>query len=214
MSKYPATLHVYRLRYPGELPVRVGILVFDEVEELDFVGPLEVFGQTSQLVVGIEIIVVSKDGLPVRCRYGLTVQPDRNFDTCPTLDLLIVPGGKGAREHARYDPAILSFVRSHASRNSIASVCTGALILAEAGLLKGHTATTHWSAFGLLRQYPEVEVKEGVRFVRDRGVSTSAGISAGIDLALAIVNDSYGEKMATEVARHMEYPYPTSSSER
>jgi len=194
--------------------VHVGILVFDEVEELDFVGPLEVFGQTSKLVGGIEITVVSKDGLQVHCRYGLRVQPDCDLTTCPTLDLLIVPGGKGAREHARYDPAILSFVRSHASLNPIASVCTGALILAEAGLLKGHMATTHWSALDTLRQYPEVEVKEGIRFVREDGVATSAGISAGIDLALAIVKDAYGDEIAAKVARDMEYPYPSSSSER
>ena len=192
--------------------MRVGILVFDEVEELDFVGPLEVFGQTSRLVEGVETIVVSKDGSPIRCRYGLRVQPNCNFANCPTLDLLIVPGGKGASEHARYDPEVLSFVRAHASHKPIASICTGALILAEAGLLKGRAATTHWSALDTLRQYPEVNVKEGVRFVREDSVATSAGISAGIDLALAIVKDSYGEKTAMEVAHHMEYPYLSSNS--
>jgi transcriptional regulator GlxA family with amidase domain len=89
----------------------------------------------------------------------------------------------------------------------IASICTGALILAEAGLLKGHKATTHWSALDMLRQYPDVEVKEGARFVREGSIATSAGISAGMDLALAIVKDSYGEEVAEQVAHQMEYPY-------
>jgi transcriptional regulator GlxA family with amidase domain len=187
--------------------VRIGILVFDDVEELDFVGPLEVFGVASRLDGGIEIILLAKDGKRVRGRYGLKVQPDHSISNCPSLDLLVVPGGKGAREQARFDPEILSFVRAHAGRMPIASVCTGALILAEAGLLKGRKATTHWSALDTLRQYPEVDVKEGVRFVRDGSIATSAGISAGIDLALAIVKDVYGEETAKQVARHMEYPY-------
>ena len=125
--------------------MRVGILVFDEVEELDCVGPLEVFGMASRLAGGIEVIVLSKDGKPVSGRYGLKVQPDYGITNYPSLDLLVVPGGKGAQEHARFDPEILSFVRKHANRMPIASVCTGALILAEAGLLKGRKATTHWA---------------------------------------------------------------------
>jgi transcriptional regulator GlxA family with amidase domain len=187
--------------------VRIGILVFDDVEELDFVGPLEVFGVASRFVGGIEIILLAKDGKRVRGRYGLKVQPDHSISNCPSLDILVVPGGKGAREQARFDPEILSFVRAHAGRMPIASVCTGALILAEAGLLKRRKATTHWSALDTLRQYPGVEVKAGVRFVRDGSIATSAGISAGIDLALAIVRDVYGEETAKQVARHMEYPY-------
>jgi transcriptional regulator GlxA family with amidase domain len=194
--------------------VRIGILVFDEVEELDFVGPLEVFGVASRVVGGIEVILLSKDGQRVRCRYGLSVQPDHSISNCPSLDLLVVPGGKGAQARARFDPEILSFVRAHAARMPIASVCTGALILAEAGLLKGRKATTHWSALDMLRRYPDVEVKESVRFVRDGGIATSAGISAGIDLALAIVRDAYGEEVAKEVAHRMDYPYLESRDQQ
>lgn len=191
--------------------MRIGILLFNEVEELDFVGPFEVLGIASKLKGGLQIVTVSKDGKQIRGRYGLKVQPDCNFINCPKLDLLIIPGGKGAREKVRYDEESIAFVRAHASRAKIASVCTGALVLAEAGILDGKKATTHWSAMARLREYPKVQVVEGVRFVRDGSVATSAGISAGIDLALDIVRELHGEQTAAEVAKEMEYP-PDSSS--
>jgi transcriptional regulator GlxA family with amidase domain len=187
--------------------MRIGILLFDEVEELDFVGPLEVFGVASRLKGGINTVTISKDGKEIRARYGLRVQPDCGFANCPNLDLLLVPGGKGAREQARYDKEIIAFIRAHASRIPIASVCTGALVLAEAGILDGKKATTHWSALDILRQYPKVQVVERARFVRDGNVRTSAGVSAGIDLALEIVQELLGEQAAVDVARQMEYPY-------
>jgi transcriptional regulator GlxA family with amidase domain len=182
-------------------------LLFNEAEELDFVGPMEVFGVASGLKSGIDIVTLSKDGKQIHGRYGLKVQPDYSFANCPDLDLLIVPGGKGAREQVRYDKESIAFVRAHASRARIASVCTGALVLAEAGILDGKKATTHWSALDILREYPKVQVVEGVRFVRDGNVATSAGISAGMDLALEIVREHYGEQVASDVARDMEYRY-------
>lgn len=185
--------------------MRVGILLFDEVEELDFVGPLEVFGVTSRLVQSLNVLTVSKDGRPIRGRYGLRVQPDHSFTNCPSLDLLMIPGGKGAREHARYDQEILAFVKAHASKQPIASVCTGALVLAEAGILTGRKATTHHSALDMLRQYADVHVLEGARFVLDDRVATSAGISAGIDLALELIRNNFGDKIAQEAAAIMEY---------
>jgi len=190
--------------------MRVGILLFDEVEELDFVGSLEVFGIASGLVEGLTVVTVSKDGRPIRGRYGLQVQPDHGFGNCPPLDLLIVPGGKGAREHARYDKEVLSFVKAHAATQRTASVCTGALVLAEAGLLNGRRATTHHSAIDTLRQYPQVRVVEGERFVLEDRVATSAGISAGIDLALELVRAQFGDKVAAEVTQTMEYHRPTN----
>ena len=179
--------------------MRVGILVFDDVEELDFVGPLEVFGVASALMGGIDIVTVSKNGQQVRGRYGLRVKPDYGFAECPHLDLLIVPGGRGARLQARNDKDTIAFVIAHAAGAQIASICTGALVLAAAGILDGKKATTHWSALDMLRQYPRVQVVEGTRFVRDGKVATSAGISAGIDLALEIVRESLGEKVAADV---------------
>lgn len=190
--------------------MRVGILLFDEVEELDFVGPLEVFGVASKLAESLSVLTVSKDGRPIQGRYGLRVQPDYSIADCPPLDLLIVPGGKGAREHARYDKEIIAFVKAHASKEQIASICTGALVLAEAGILAGRRATTHHSALDMLRHYADVNVLEGVRFVLENGVATSAGISAGIDLALELIRRHFGEEVAQGVAQEMEYPYRCS----
>lgn len=192
--------------------MRVGILLFDEVEELDFVGPLEVFGMASKLGAGIEVVTISDQGQSIRGRYGLRVQPDHSFSSCPPIEMLIIPGGKGAREVVRYDEETLQFVRGHARRAPVASVCTGALILAEAGLLRGRKCTTHWSALDLLRQYPGVQVVDGARFVRDDAVATSAGVSAGIDLALDLVREWFGDKLRRQVARHTEYSIPLEDS--
>jgi len=168
---------------------------------------MEVFGVASKLEGGIDMVTLSKDGKQIHGRYGLNVLPDCSLANSPELDLLIVPGGKGAREQARYEKEIIAFLKAHAARASVASVCTGALVLAEAGILDGKKATTHWSALKTLRQYPKVQVVEGVRFVRDGNVATSAGISAGIDLALEIMRELHGGKVASEVAREMEYRY-------
>jgi transcriptional regulator GlxA family with amidase domain len=186
--------------------MRVGILLFDDVEELDFVGPLEVFGAASMLVKSLSVVTVSKDGQLIKGRYGLRVQPNYRIANCPTLDILIVPGGKGARVHARHDKQIIAFVKAQASKQ-IASVCTGALVLAEAGILAGKRATTHHSALDTLREYKDVKVIDGTRFVVEDRVATSAGISAGIDLALELVTSHFGERVAQEVAETMEYPY-------
>jgi len=185
--------------------MRVGFLVFDDVEELDFVGPLEVFGITSTLTGKVEVVTVSKDGGLVKCRYGLKVQPDHSFRKCPSLDLLVVPGGRGAREFAMHNSRVLSFIRTQATKAHIASVCTGALVLAEAGLLRGHKATTHHALCERLEGYPDIIVLRNARYVREENVSSSAGISAGIDLALAIVREKFGNKIVREVVKDMEY---------
>jgi len=139
------------------------------------------------------------------------VKPDYSFAECPHLDLLIVPGGRGARLQARNDKDTIASVIAHATRAQIASVCTGALVLAAAGFLDGKKPTTHWSAFDMLRKYPRVQVVEGIRFVRDGKVATSAGISAGIDLELEIVRESLGEMVAADVAGEMDYHYDPSA---
>jgi len=182
----------------------VGILLFEDVEELDFAGPWEVFGIASQLK-NLVALSLSKDGKPVQCRYGLKVQPDHNFANCPRLDLLIVPGGRGAREKARFDVETIEFIKDHASRGMIASVCTGAVVLAEAGLLDGKRATTHAHQFDLLRKYPRVRVVENERFIFEGNVATSAGISAGIDLSLELLRRKYGEELVREIVDVMEY---------
>src|SRR6476646_9359538 len=121
----------------------IGILIFDDVEELDFVGPLEVFGMAARLGADCRILLVAEHAGPIRCRYALRTEPDVSFETCPSLDLLLVPGGPGASGAARNSPSTLDFIRKHTG--PLASVCTGALVLAAAGVLAGRHATTHYS---------------------------------------------------------------------
>jgi len=185
--------------------MRVGLILFDDVEEMDFAGPLEVFGIASSLTNKVEVTTLSKNGQPIRCRYGLLVQPQHSFSNCPPLDLLIVPGGRGAREHAMRDSETLRFIRTQSSKAHVASVCTGALVLAEAGLFDGHKATTHHEYIDALQRYPRIEVISGVRYVSEESVSSSGGISAGIDLALEIVRKNLGEDVVAKIREEMEY---------
>ncbi len=182
---------------------RVGILVFDDVEELDFIGPLEVFGMAARLGAECTTLLVAAHEGEIRGSYGLRFRPSYTVESCPTLDLLIVPGGYGARTHAQKDPVILDFLRQR--RGPTASVCTGALILASAGLLRGHPATTHYSALDLLAEFEGVEVRRGARFTLGEQIFTSAGISAGIDLSLALVARMFGDDLAERVATRLEW---------
>ena len=181
----------------------VGILLFDDVEELDFVGPLEVFGTATRFGADCQVHLVAEKTTPVRARNGLRILPDCTFESAPLLSVLIVPGGLGARTHARQNPRILQFVR--AQKGLVGSVCTGALILAEAGLLTGLAATTHHSAFDLLEQYPDVCVRRGERWIIGERIATSAGVSAGVDLALALVANFWGAGVASQVAENLEW---------
>jgi len=186
--------------------VIVGILIFDEAEELDFVGPLEVFGVAHELGQPCRPIIISETSSTVRCAHGMQVVPDYTIDNAPDLDLLIVPGGRGARLRARKNPRILEFV----SRGEVivASVCTGAMVLASAGLLDGLEATTHFAHFDQLREYDRVTVREEVRFILHDRVATSAGVTAGIDLSLALVARLFGESIAEQVAKNLEWDSP------
>lgn len=181
----------------------IGILVFQDVEELDFVGPLEVFGTAARLGVDCRVTITSEDGKPLRARNGLNVIPDCGFDDLPRLSILVVPGGLGARTHALTNPRILQLVRNHTGL--VASVCTGALILAEAGVLENHGATTHHTALDALCRYANVSVRGNERWIIEGTVATSAGVSAGIDLALALVSSRWGLAIAESVAENMEW---------
>jgi transcriptional regulator GlxA family with amidase domain len=186
----------------------IGILVFEQVEELDFIGPLEVFGMASQFGADCQTVLIASQLLgPLRCRHGLRVLPECTLEEAPALDVLIIPGGIGARTQARADPEILEFVRQQPGL--VASVCTGALILAAAGVLDDLAATTHHSALDLLREHAAVNVRSEVRFVLHERVGTSAGVTAGIDLALAIVMREWGDVVADAVAANLEWESTT-----
>ena len=184
----------------------IGILVFQDAEELDFVGPLEVFGMAAEFGQLSRTVVIGESLEAVRCANGLRVLPDCTIEDAPALDLLIVPGGRGARLHARNSPEILRFVRQQ--KGVVASVCTGAMVLASAGVLDGLDATTHYSRFDMLREYERVNVREGVRFVMHDRIATSAGVTAGIDLALALAARLFGEVVAQQIAENLEWDSP------
>jgi transcriptional regulator GlxA family with amidase domain len=185
------------------LKITIGILVFEEAEELDFVGPYEVFGMAAEFDAPCQTLVIAESLQSIRCAHGLRVLPDQTIDKAPRLDLLIVPGGRGARVHAQKSSQILEFVRQQ--EGTIASVCTGAMVLAAAGVLNGFDATTHCAHYAQLREYDQVQVCEDVRFIMHDRVATSAGVTAGIDLSLAFVARLFGQSLAERIARNLEW---------
>jgi transcriptional regulator GlxA family with amidase domain len=188
------------------------MLLFDDVQCLDVTGPLEVFSGAERLLRslgqrrrGYELRTLSADGRPLQTSSGLTLVPDGLLDDAPeSIDTLIVPGGRGTRA-VTADDRLLSWIAATAARSRrTASVCTGAFALAAAGLLDGRRAATHWSAAGALaRQYPRVHVDADPIYVRDGSVWTSAGVTAGMDLALALVEDDLDRDTALAIARHL-----------
>jgi transcriptional regulator GlxA family with amidase domain len=198
----------------------VVMLLFDGVQSLDVTGPIEVFAGASRLLERdvesararraptrprYQIRTLSRDGAAVRTSSGIALVPDGALHDAPArIDTLIVPGGPGARAIGE-DPALLDWVVQTAARATrTASVCTGAFVLAAAGLLAGRRATTHWSAAAALaRLYPDVRVDADPIFVRDGRVWTSAGVTAGMDLALALVEDDHDRDLALAIARHL-----------
>ena len=201
---------------------RVGIVIFDEIEVLDFCGPFEVFSTTRlneerrrEEASPFEVLLISQSGEQVKTTGGMKVIPDVTFERCPSLEILVVPGGWGTRKEMS-NPAMISFVRSRASEvRTLASVCTGALILGKAGLLDGLRATTHWRTLQTMQElFPNVMVDAKSHVVEAGKIITSAGISAGIDMALLVVARYYGEVIARATARHMEYPFPETNERR
>jgi transcriptional regulator GlxA family with amidase domain len=193
-----------------------GILLFDNVDDLDFTGPLEVLNQVRLNEdrrfaerTPVEILLVARDHEPVKTFGGMLVAQDCSFGECPPLDVLVVPGGMGERLE-NHNPVILDFIRKRAAEvKTLASVCTGAFFLAGAGVLDGRAATTHSASIGRMKDsFPKVKVEEGVRFVEDGKFITSAGISSGIDMTLRLVAIHFGEDIARATARYIEYPYP------
>jgi len=191
----------------------VDILLFDDVEELDFVGPWEVFSVANRLRPGsFPTRLVSVGSTSISARYGLRVEGLESVYATSPARVLVLPGGPGRKAVMR-DAKLLDYVRRvHAGGTLVTSVCTGAFVLAEAGLLRGRSVTTHWSAREELRAYPEVAVVER-RYVDEGDVVTSAGVSAGIDVSLHLVERFSGATVAQEVARTMEYA-PTRLSRR
>lgn len=188
------------------------VTLFDDVDTLDFTGPLEVFSITGQRATGpvpfTVTTVAERQHPPITTRSGLSIVPYYTFRNSIQADILVIPGGLGARHELR-NPAMLNFIRSQSQKAElVVSICTGALLLGAAGLLDGLKATTHAHALDELRRTaPECSILEGPRFVDNGSVITSAGITAGIDTALYIVQRLLGPSTAKETATHMEYAW-------
>jgi transcriptional regulator GlxA family with amidase domain len=206
----------------NRLPVTVGILIFNEVEVLDVAGPFEVFSVTRlneerrQIEPSpFRVLLLGEKIDQVLAIGGLRLTPDVTFHNCPGLDLLIVPGGWGTRKEIR-NVNLLNWIANRAANTKLtASVCTGAGLLGRAGLLDGREATTHWRTFGFLQEAaPKAKIRKDVRFTLVEPIFTSAGISAGIDLALRIVSHFFGTEIGMATARQMEYPYPRNNRRR
>ncbi|MET7323143.1 DJ-1/PfpI family protein [Streptomyces sp. NPDC005549] len=184
-------------------PHRVGFLVFDGMKLLDLSGPAEVFGEANRFGADYRLGIVSADGSPVSSSIGMRVTADTDAQAA-AYDTLVVVGGD-ALPGAPVDPALRAAARALAGRaGRVASVCTGAFVLGAAGLLEGRRATTHWQHTATLaRRCPATRVEADALFVRDGSTYTSAGVTAGIDLALALVEDDHGPALAREVARSL-----------
>jgi transcriptional regulator GlxA family with amidase domain len=188
----------------------VGILLFNDVEVLDFAGPFEVFSITTrpdQSEKPFQVHVISIDGQIVKARNGLLVTPQYSLDNAPKLDILIIPGGYGAREIEMNDEKTIDWIRKQSNVvNLLASVCTGSFLLAKAGLLDGKKATSHWMEIERLeKQYPQLTVQHDVKYVDEGSIITSAGISAGLNMSFHIVKKLLGADVAKDTAKRMEY---------
>jgi len=189
----------------------VGILIFDDVEALDFCGPFEVFAVASS--VGepdehrqlFQVVTIAEEDRIITCGGGLQVKPGATIENHPPLDILVVPGGGVFRELS--NPRVLEWIgRQDQQTRLTTSVCTGAFLLAERGLLNQRRATTHWTGIEMMRQrYPAVEMLTETRVVDEGHIITSAGVSAGIDMSLHVVSRLFGEQVAAQTARYMEY---------
>jgi transcriptional regulator GlxA family with amidase domain len=196
------------------MAMTTGILIFDDAEELDFVGPWEVLTAAAQVKPDDRVVTIAQEERPIRCAKGLRVLPDHGFANAPPLDAILVPGGQGTRREVE-NAVLIDWLRKTGERCSwVTSVCTGALLLHEAGFARGKRVTTHWAFAKALAERGDVSVLENVRYVRDGSLVTAAGVSAGIDMALWLVGQWHGPEVARLVQRWIEYdPAPPYAAE-
>jgi transcriptional regulator GlxA family with amidase domain len=195
--------------------LNIGIYLFDNIEVLDFAGPFEVFTTASRVAekldpgneVPFRVFTIGEQRVPVRSRAGLTMTPGFGFDAHPAIDLLVIPGGVIDTELNK--PAVIDWIGQNAQNAQLtASICTGAFLIGEAGLLRNRRATTHWEDLEELRTFlPDTRVSADHRWIDEGSVISSAGISAGIDMSLYLVAKFAGEALAQRTARQMDYDW-------
>jgi transcriptional regulator GlxA family with amidase domain len=188
--------------------MRIGIALFEGAEELDWAGPWEVLAAWAQQWPddGVEVFTLARTADPVTCAKGIRVLPDRTWEGAGKLDVLVYPGGMGTRRELK-DDSVLVWLRNLAAAGTLmTSVCTGSLVYATAGLLRGRPATTYWSQLDYLRELDgSIDVRPDDRFVDSGEVVTAAGVSAGIDMALHLVARLHSPERAREVRRYIQY---------
>lgn len=194
------------------MTTRIGIALFDGAEELDWAGPWEVLSFWARMFDDdIEVFTVAQDNAsPIECAKGLRVLADHSWASAPAIDVLVYPGGRGTRAQIG-DDAVRTWIRSvHSGATLTTSVCTGALVLADAGLLRNKAATTYWSSFDELKAIDDtIEARPEDRFVDEGDIITAAGVSAGIDMALYLIVRLASEERARDVKRGIQYePQP------
>lgn len=198
------------------MSLTIGILIFDDAEELDFVGPWEVLaGAASGKKDALRVLTIAEKSGPVRCAKGMRVLPDATFADAPELDVVLVPGGMGTRREVD-NPVLIDWLRRAGARcRWVTSVCTGSLLLHGAGFTEGKRITTHWAFVSTLRERAkEATVLDDVRYVRDGNVVTAAGVSAGIDMSLWLVGQLFDPAYARTVQRYIQYdPAPPYAAE-
>jgi transcriptional regulator GlxA family with amidase domain len=194
------------------MTISIGVLVFDGAEELDFVGPWEVFTMANEVSAHLgqgpvhDVKLIAEHDRPVVCAKGLRVLPDLTTAQCTKLDVLLIPGGIGTRREATNQPLLDWIAAISCTAKWVTSVCTGALLLTAAGPGKGKRVTTHWAFVETLRGRGEAaEVLDKYRYVRDGNMVTAAGVSAGIDMALWLTGQMHSPDFARAVQRAMEY---------
>ncbi|MEX0330813.1 MAG: DJ-1/PfpI family protein [Puniceicoccaceae bacterium] len=186
--------------------MRFAFLAYNNMEELDLMGPWEFIAYLKSIGRMDDCFIVAEQPGDLQCAKGLVVRPHYTFENCPEMNCLLVPGGKGSRTELK-NPVFLEFLKEKGNAcDHVLSVCTGAFLLAAAGFLEGKSATTYWSMLGRLGKFGNIKVLEE-RFVRDGNIWTSAGVSAGMDLVLAFIKEVLGEEAAEEVQFGTEF-YP------
>ncbi|WP_165313848.1 DJ-1/PfpI family protein [Vibrio ziniensis] len=192
--------------------MKIGIFVYDNAEVLDFAGPFEVFSTAKRLAGNDwEVLLIAEQQTLVRARGGFDVQPHFSFDSTPNIDVLIIVGGVHNEEVKK--SKVIDWIKNLVpNTNMVASVCTGAFLLAKAGVITDHCVTTHWEDIADLRaEFPLLEVKENVRWVKQGNIVTSAGISAGIDMSLFLVSEIASMDLALKTAKQMDYDWQKNS---
>ncbi|MEO1656948.1 MAG: GlxA family transcriptional regulator [Pseudomonadota bacterium] len=192
----------------NKLKKRIGFLLFNDIQALDLFGPQEVFAEANlvgtEMSFDYETLLVSADGKPVHTQSGVEIAAQCSLDDCPPLHTLIIPGGIGSRAH-RIDQQVIDWITEQASSTSrLGSVCTGLFILARTGLLSGLRVTTHWhNADEARAAFPDLIIEDDAIFIRQGSIITAAGVTAGIDMALSLVEEDMGAEIAANVAKEL-----------